>query len=780
MKLLEETKVSVYENVYSKKPKVMSFLEVISMCIHPVYAGVINSIRNYHAEGNHADAQKLKSQLPCFTPAGTFDGAHAIKNFLLHSNIIGLDYDHVANRKEVIQRCADDPHTIAVVESPTDGVKVFAYVEGIEGHHREGQQLVSRYYNALLGLESDPACKDESRLCYFTYSPNGYIASLYQAFEMDFSIQEDELKTGSSSESEITPPFMASEDSTESIPENTSEEDLKMFLSSYIFLHPLVSGQRHSNTFKLACEAARRHYPQESILRGLTPYFDHTDFPIGELKSILSSGYKQVKEKASNRGTDSYTAGQKDKRTKRHYSTPENADDTSEAYWIGEEFRKITPVFDRELYRNLPNLIDECIIEDGDERERDISFLSILTALSAALPQTFGIYNHKKYSTHIFSVILSPAGSGKSIAQIGRYLLEEIQENILSTSTYQQKSYETAHSNWQAEHHRKKKKGESSSEEPQRPPFKMLLIPATTSYTRMQIQMQDNGPQGSIIFDTEAQTLSTANHLDCGNFDDMLRKAFEHEYIDSSYKANGIAPIYIRHPKLALLLTGTPGQMDDLLSSSEKGLPSRILFYTFRGTPHWKEMGDDSTSLEDIFQPIAHRVFELYTFCLRNPTLFHFSRSQWDRLNDIFSRLLSEVALDSNDDLQAVVKRYAFLVMRISMIQTRIRQFEAGNLSPEIYCTDVDFERSLKIVLCCYEHSRLLLSSMASPTIHPLKNPNSTRDFISELPDTFTTEEAISIGVKYDFNNRKITRLLKSLTGVKISKLSHGVYTKIN
>ena len=34
--------------------------------------------------------------------------------------------------------------------------------------------------------------------------------------------------------------------------------------------------------------------------------------------------------------------------------------------------------------------------------------------------------------------------------------------------------------------------------------------------------MQDNGSQGSIIFDTEAQTLSTANHLDCGNFDDML------------------------------------------------------------------------------------------------------------------------------------------------------------------------------------------------------------------------------------------------------------------
>ena len=308
----------------------------------------------------------------------------------------------------------------------------------------------------------------------------------------------------------------------------------------------------------------------------------------------------------------------------------------------------------------------------------------------------------------------------------------------------------------------------------------MLFIPATTSYTRMQIQMQDNGSQGSIIFDTEAQTLSTANHLDCGNFDDMLRKAFEHENIDSSYKANGISPVYIRHPKLALLLTGTPGQIDSLLSSCGNGLPSRILTYTFREIPHWKEMGDDCISLEDSFKPIAHRVYELYNFCLAHPVLFHFTRPQWNRLNEIFSHMLSEVAMEGNDDLQAVVKRYAFLMMRISMIQTRIRQFEANDLSPEIYCIDADFERSLQIVLCCYEHSRLLHSSMPVPSVRPLKNPNVIRNFVNELPDSFTTDEAIRLGAKHDFNLRKVTRLLKSLNGIKISKISHGSYTKMN
>lgn len=38
----------------------MSFLEVIIMCIHPVYATIINTIRGYYADGDHAAAQKLK------------------------------------------------------------------------------------------------------------------------------------------------------------------------------------------------------------------------------------------------------------------------------------------------------------------------------------------------------------------------------------------------------------------------------------------------------------------------------------------------------------------------------------------------------------------------------------------------------------------------------------------------------------------------------------------------------------------------------------------------
>lgn len=71
-------------------------------------------------------------------------------------------------------------------------------------------------------------------------------------------------------------------------------------------------------------------------------------------------------------------------------------------------------------------------------------------------------------------------------------------------------------------------------------------------------------------------------------------------------------------------------------------------------------------------------------------------------------------------------------------------------------------------------------SSMPAPAVRPLKNPDIIRNFVNELPDSFTTDEAIQIGAKYDFNHRKVTRLLKSLNGVKINKISHGSYAKMN
>ncbi|WP_294478636.1 hypothetical protein [uncultured Bacteroides sp.] len=94
-------------------------------------------------------------------------------------------------------------------------------------------------------------------------------------------------------------------------------------------------------------------------------------------------------------------------------------------------------------------------------------------------------------------------------------------------------------------------------------------------------------------------------------------------------------------------------------------------------------------------------------------------------------------------------------------------------------CESIEDHFKLQIVLCCYEHSRLLLSSMTTPSIQPLKNPDIISRFYEDLPNVFTTEEAIRIGVIYGFRLRKITRLLKTLNNVRINKVSHEIYEKL-
>ncbi|MBR8719446.1 hypothetical protein IX307_000556 [Bacteroides pyogenes] len=285
MKTIDEIFVSVYGSVYSREPRTSSFRQVMSDCIQPVHASAVETIRRYHAEGDNEAAQRLKRALPCFTPAGTFEGAHAVRNFRKPSHIVGLDYDHVPDRHALIRLCADDPHTVAALESPTDGLKVFAYVDNIEGRYREAQRLVSRYYDRLLGMESDPACKDESRLCYFTYSPGGYLSTWFEPFVLP------EAEPCLCPEGPALPQTGGADEWPE---KEEATADLKQFLMSYIFLNPLTPGMRHTNLFKLACEASRRRYPEKAVFRELLPRFSGTDFSENEIKKVLSAGYQKV------------------------------------------------------------------------------------------------------------------------------------------------------------------------------------------------------------------------------------------------------------------------------------------------------------------------------------------------------------------------------------------------------------------------------------------------------------------------------------------------------
>lgn len=756
MKPIDQIRVSFYENVYSKSPLELTFYLVLEAIIKGKYADRINTIRRFHAEGDKTAVSQLKSKLPCFTASGVFSGAHAAKFLQEHSCIILLDYDGVTNLPHLFNICVNDPHTVAAFRSPTNGLKVAAFVENAAGHHREAFHLVSGYYNRLTGMECDRACKDESRLCYMSYDPDAYVASFYETF-----ILPDDIHPAH-------PPLKA-------------DENAEQFISSYLFLNPSEKGKRNFNLFKLACEACKRGYSETDIYSRICSVLQDSDFTESEIKATISNGYKVVSSGNTGNAASSVSCQQKNKRTNYLYNTPDIADNEDDEYWNGEELRKNTPCIPDGVYENIPKLLREYQLDDNSLRERDVLLLASLTAFSAIMPQTSGVYNHRLFTPHLYTLCLAPAGSGKGIAQWGEKLLHTVNAQILRDSEALQEKYREELQTWQEARSRKKKESRNAEagKEPQEPPFKSLVIPATTSNTRMQMQLRDNGALGAIIFDTEAQTLSNATKLECGHLDDMFCKAFGHETISSSYKANGMRPIVIRRPSLAMFLTGTPEQLALFLMNPGNGLPSRFLFYTFREQPVWKEMGINEYDMDEYFEHYSDVAYRLYLFCKEHPMRFSFTHGQWQRLNGIYGKLLTDVVSENADDLQAVVKRYAFITMRIAMILCRIEQFERRDTRSEYVCSDAFFEAALNIVLCCYEHSRLLLTSLPHRQRYTLKDPDEKRRFFNELPDVFTTEDIHNLTAKYTFSARTAMRYISQLIKLKVRKVAHGKYEKI-
>ena len=152
---------------------------------------------------------------------------------------------------------------------------------------------------------------------------------------------------------------------------------------------------------------------------------------------------------------------------------------------------------------------------------------------------------------------------------------------------------------------------------------------------------------------------------------------------------------------------------------------------------------------------------------------------QWKEFNRIFRGLLQETDLESNEGLQPVLKRYGMRVMRIACLLSRLEQFDGIDPGENGMCSDACFHMAMDVVLCCYQHSRLLFTSMKPATYQSLRNPNAVRDFFDHLPAHFVTTQALQVGEELKISRSAVYRLLAKSNGLIISKVGHGIYDKL-
>jgi len=154
----------------------------------------------------------------------------------------------------------------------------------------------------------------------------------------------------------------------------------------------------------------------------------------------------------------------------------------------------------------MPEILKQGALAFMVERERDVFLTGALGILSGCLPNVKGIYAQQEVFPNLFTFAIAPAASGKGALKFAKQLADEYHTQVLNASKEQDAQYQLKEAVYK-QNLRTCKRGETVNEEPPiKPAFKVVYIPANTSYAKILSHLEQNEGTG-IICETEAATL---------------------------------------------------------------------------------------------------------------------------------------------------------------------------------------------------------------------------------------------------------------------------------
>ena len=377
---------------------------------------------------------------------------------------------------------------------------------------------------------------------------------------------------------------------------------------------------------------------------------------------------------------------------------------------LAKDFVPYTETFSDKLdILRLPTLLREPVETQTDTEGRDKVILAALTLYSGSMHGVYGIYDGKRVYPPFYTLIDAPSGADKGIISDCRQLLMPIEWEIRKACENELEDYQQEYAKWSA----LDKKQRAAQKEPVKPPYRSVFVAANSSATSAYQALSDNGEWG-VIFETEADTLTQALKQDYGDYSDGLRKAFHHEPISYSRRKDD-EHVNLDCPRLAALLTCTPGQVPQLLSPQqvENGLANRFLFYNLKSNHVWRNVfAECDEPIADRFQKVGQRYLTLYHELEKksdHPIQFVLSIEQQKQFNNYFSGLLLEQIGLHGEQLDAFVKRLGLTTFRMAMVLTVLRCEERepmlDPLSQVLICTEEDFQTVMAITNCLINHT---------------------------------------------------------------------------
>ncbi|MES2287288.1 MAG: BT4734/BF3469 family protein [Bacteroidota bacterium] len=177
---MEEIKISYFNNVYDTKPKDYDLEKWLTMTMNPP-ANLEEEVNRYRETLD----KKLKEKLPCVTISASFKNIRNLENILLKNRLISIDVDRFAkSKKNKSNRCAD---MLLVKEMfmAHPSVLYTGYSVGGDGVYAiiridDAERLADyfeHFQNSLahVGINIDNACKDYTRLRFFSVDKEAYL-----------------------------------------------------------------------------------------------------------------------------------------------------------------------------------------------------------------------------------------------------------------------------------------------------------------------------------------------------------------------------------------------------------------------------------------------------------------------------------------------------------------------------------------------------------------------------------------------------------------------------
>jgi len=454
------------------------------------------------------------------------------------------------------------------------------------------------------------------------------------------------------------------------------------------------------------------------------------------------------------------------------------------------------PTFSDKVKGKLPLIFEDIAALGKTTIEQDMLLLASITILSGAFPEVFAIYDGQRVYANLFTFLVANAASGKGRTSACLKLVSHIEQEVRERNKQEVEDYQQQLAEIRAVGNKKA----STMPIPKEPPYRSMLIPANCSSTAIYQALHDNHDQG-ITFETEADSLANTLKSDYGNFSDGLRKGFHHEDITYRRRKEN-EHVEIHNPKWTVYLTGTPGQVSNLIPSPENGLFSRFLFMKIDIPAKWHNVFSNAKlTIDEEMEAIGERVFSIHQQ-LANPWTatpnetgsktssrigsikFELTEEQRNRFNAFFGNIVEEYKNMLGRDFIASIYRLGLSTFRIAMVLS-ITRLEGETLRDAITCRDEDLENAFIIADTLMQHAARIFATLlpnkeCEDVLGVKLNPKSERLFTS-LPDKFNRQTVLATAKKLNIAQRTAEKYVGEYVNkhTLCKRTGNGEYEKV-